>query len=101
MEGLSRLIPSYQWPSIVPRLSSLLVNTSWPLAALILLADWDVVAERAALTGGSSSLDALVVCPGLHRGEKALGLAHGEFPACAAMSSGYVSTASFRALRTL
>ncbi|KAK6432910.1 hypothetical protein LTR95_010913 [Oleoguttula sp. CCFEE 5521] len=60
------------------------------LVGLLALADLDLVAWRTALTGTSSWLDALILCPGLHRQHGAQHLAHGEFPACAAMTTGYV-----------
>nr|OQO23043.1 hypothetical protein B0A51_10078 [Rachicladosporium sp. CCFEE 5018] len=63
---------------------------SLSLVGLLVLADLDYVAWRTALTGTSSWLDSLVLCPGLHRQHDAQHLAHGEFPACAAMTTGYV-----------
>lgn len=48
------------------------------------------MATRTALTGTSSLLDALVLCPGLHKQQSAPQLNCAEFPACAAMTTGYV-----------
>ena len=55
-----------------------------------MLADLRTVALRTALTGTSSLLDTLVICPGLHRQQDAPDLSKGEYPACAAMTTGYV-----------
>lgn len=59
-------------------------------AGLVALADLSTVARRTALTGNSSLLDVLVLCPGLHKQQNAPELNGGEYPACAAMTSGYV-----------
>lgn len=59
-------------------------------AGLVALADITTVARRTALTGTSSLLDALVICPGMHRQQNAPDLSNGEYPACAAMTTGYV-----------
>lgn len=59
-------------------------------AGLVALADLTTVARRTALTGNSSLLDALVLCPGLHKQQDAPNLNGGEYPACAAMTTGYV-----------
>nr|OQO19743.1 hypothetical protein B0A51_12956 [Rachicladosporium sp. CCFEE 5018] len=60
------------------------------LVGLLAVADLDLVAWRTALTATSTWLDALVLCPGLHRQYEAQHLAHGEFPACAAMTTSFV-----------
>lgn len=54
------------------------------------LADLTTVQQRTALTGTSSFLDALVLSPGLHRQHHAPELNGGEYPACAAMTTGYI-----------
>jgi hypothetical protein len=64
--------------------------TPFSLVGLIALADLDVAARRTAFGGTSAWLDALVLCPGLHQQHKAAGFNNGEFPACAAMTTGYV-----------
>lgn len=74
--------------------------SSWPglqipqvtldAAGLVLLADLTTIASRTALTGTSTLLDAFVLCPGLHRQQSAAELSGGEYPACAAMTTGYV-----------
>lgn len=63
---------------------------SLDLAGLLLLADVSAIARRTALKGTSSYLDALVLCPGLHKEQDAANLSGGEYPACAAMTTGYV-----------
>lgn len=59
-------------------------------AGLVALADLTTIAKRTALTGTSSFLDIFVLCPGLHRQQAAPELNLGEYPACAAMTTGYV-----------
>lgn len=65
-------------------------HTPLSLVGLLALADLDIVARRTALTGTTSWSDAVTICPGLHRQHKAEDLSNGEFPACAAMTTGYV-----------
>jgi hypothetical protein len=60
------------------------------LIGLLALADLDIVAQRTAFNGTSQWSDILIICPGLHRQHKATRLSDGEFPACAAMTTGYV-----------
>ena len=59
------------------------------LIGVVVLSDLRTSAERTALRG-ACMLDALVLCPGLHRQKDASALHAGEFPACAAMTTGYV-----------
>ncbi|KAL9096088.1 MAG: hypothetical protein Q9165_001610 [Trypethelium subeluteriae] len=59
-------------------------------AGLVALADLQVIAQRTAYTGTSALLDTFVLCPGLHRQQTAPDLNGGEYPAVAAMTSGYV-----------
>ena len=54
------------------------------------LADLCTIAHRTALTGTSVLLDAVVLCPGLHRQQSSPELNGGEYPAVAAMTTGYV-----------
>ncbi|KAF2806087.1 uncharacterized protein BDZ99DRAFT_510967 [Mytilinidion resinicola] len=63
-----------------------------PLSAtgLIALADLSTLSQRTALTGTSTLLDCLVLAPGIHRQQTASALNGGEYPAVAAMTSGYV-----------
>ncbi|KAK5682358.1 hypothetical protein LTS10_005485 [Elasticomyces elasticus] len=68
----------------------ILERISLDLAGLIFFADIDAVARRTALTGGISFADVLVLCPGLHKQQYAPTLSKGEYPACAAMTTGYV-----------
>lgn len=65
-------------------------HTPLSLVGLLALADLDIVARRTALTGTTSWSEAVTICPGLHRQHKAELSSHGEFPACAAMTTGYV-----------
>lgn len=60
------------------------------LAGLLVLADLQTVAKRTALTGTSAWLDVFVLAPGLHKQTAAPDLCKGEYPACAAMTTGYV-----------
>lgn len=64
--------------------------TPLSLVGLLALADLNIVAQHTALNGTSQWWDVLVLCPGLHRQHKATQLSDGEFPACAAMTTGYV-----------
>jgi len=65
-------------------------QVSLDAAGLVALADLATTAYRTALTGTSAFLDVFVLCPGLHRQQTAPGLNGGEYPAVAAMTSGYV-----------
>lgn len=65
-------------------------QVSLDAAGLVALADLVTTAYRTALTGTSALLDAFVICPGLHRQQTAPQLNGGEYPAAAAMTSGYV-----------
>ena len=59
-------------------------------AGLVALADLKSIALRTALTGTSALLDIFVLCPGIHRQQSAPELNNGEYPACGAMTTGYV-----------
>ncbi|KAK5175334.1 uncharacterized protein LTR77_000472 [Saxophila tyrrhenica] len=59
-------------------------------AGLVYLAILHTVPLRSALTGTSSLLDALIICPGAYREHDAPSLNRGEYPACAAMTTGFV-----------
>ena len=65
-------------------------NLSLHCAGLVALTDVKTVALRSALMGTSSYLDVFVICSGLHREQDAPDLSKGEYPACAAMTTGYV-----------
>lgn len=60
------------------------------LIGLLALADLDVVPRCTALRGTSAWSGILMLCPGLHRQQEAAQLQKGEFPACAAMTTGHV-----------
>ena len=65
-------------------------NISLDAAGLVALADLSTLQARTALTGTSTLLDLLVLCPGIHLQQTAVDLNNGEYPACGAMTSGYV-----------
>jgi hypothetical protein len=65
-------------------------STPLSLVGLLALTDLNIVAQHTALNGTSQRWDVLVLCPGLHQQHKATKLSDGEFPACAAMTTGYV-----------
>lgn len=65
-------------------------NVSLEAAGLLALADLRTIATRTALTGNATLLDALVLCPGIHRQQEATSLNGGEYPATAALTTGYV-----------
>jgi hypothetical protein len=84
---MAREVSSFVGALYSHTLSSL---TPLGLTGLLALADLDIVAQRTALSGTPTWSDALIICPGLHRQQKAGTLSNGEFPACAAMTTGYV-----------
>lgn len=59
-------------------------------AGLVALADLTAVQQRTALTGNSVILDALVICPGMHMQQDSTDLNGGEYPACGALTTGFV-----------
>ncbi|KAJ5461606.1 uncharacterized protein N7458_003158 [Penicillium daleae] len=59
-------------------------------AGIVAIADLETIQQRTALTGTSVLLDTLVICPGIHTQQKAVGLNHGEYPSTAALTSGYI-----------
>lgn len=59
-------------------------------AAIVALAGLTTIAERTALTGSSDFLECLILCPGLHKQQSATNLNKAEFPATAALTTGYV-----------
>ena len=64
-------------------------GVSLDATGLIALADLTTIAKHTVLNG-SSFLDTLVLCPGLHRQQLATELNEGELPPTAALTSGYV-----------
>lgn len=61
------------------------------LAGVITLADISPIPNRTIITGNASYLDALVLCPGIHKQQTSDVLPGGvELPATAAMTTGYV-----------
>lgn len=85
----------------VSAMSYFLPGVTLDAAGLVAIAEITAVAQRTILTGTSIYSDSLILCPGLHRQQSAPELNGGEFPAVAAMTSGYVfrvenpATASF------
>lgn len=71
------------WNNAVP-------SISLDAAGLIALADLDTIARRTALLGTAPLVDAFLLCPGIHRQQKALDLNQAELPPTAAMTTGYV-----------
>lgn len=67
-----------------------LSKISFDAAGLIALADLSTLAKRTALTGTSVYLDALLLCPGIHKQQTASELNKSELPPTAALTSGYV-----------
>ena len=59
-------------------------------AGLVALAELTTIGQRTALTGTGALLDTLVLCPSIQRQQAATELHGGEYPAVAAMTSGYV-----------
>ena len=57
---------------------------------LVALADLATIQQRTVLTGTATLLDALVICPGIHLQQRSTRLNGGEYPACGALTSGYV-----------
>ncbi|KAI5820326.1 hypothetical protein BZA77DRAFT_274802 [Pyronema omphalodes] len=57
---------------------------------LVALADLATIAQRTAIVGSASMLDALVLAPGIHRHQTASEINGGEQPATAALTTGYV-----------
>ncbi|PWY63833.1 hypothetical protein BO83DRAFT_382423 [Aspergillus eucalypticola CBS 122712] len=67
-----------------------LPNFSLDLAGVVAIADLSTVSQRTVITGTAALLDCLILCPGLHLQQHASDLNKGEYPAAAAMTSGYV-----------
>uniref|UniRef100_A0A093UXR2 Uncharacterized protein n=1 Tax=Talaromyces marneffei PM1 TaxID=1077442 RepID=A0A093UXR2_TALMA len=82
-------------------MNNILPDVTLDAAGLVAIAEITAVAQRTILTGTSIYSDSLILCPGLHRQQSAPDLNGGEYPAVAAMTSGYVfrvenpATASF------
>lgn len=72
------------WPG------TLFPYASLDAAGLLAVAELTILAQRTALTGSANLLDALVLCPGLHRRQDACELNGGELPPTAALTTGYV-----------
>lgn len=57
---------------------------------LLALADPPSIARKTILGGSSAFHDAFLIAPGLHKQSDVTSLSKGEYPACAAMTTGYV-----------
>jgi hypothetical protein len=71
-------------------LSYLPPSLNLSLTPLLVLASLPYIPKRTIQTGTSSLLDSLIICPGLHKQSEATSLNEGEYPATAAMTTGYV-----------
>ncbi|KAI9652461.1 MAG: hypothetical protein M1829_001645 [Trizodia sp. TS-e1964] len=78
-----RSFSDIDWTNPIP-------GTSFDAAGLIALADLSTIAHRTALTGTAALMDALVLCPGIHRQQNAPELSKGELPPTAALTTGYI-----------
>ena len=67
-----------------------LPGVSLDMAGLLLLAPLTPILQRTAILGSANFLDALVLCPGIHRQQQASDLNKGEYPATAALTTGYI-----------
>ncbi|KAL3253325.1 hypothetical protein ABHI18_009580 [Aspergillus niger] len=75
---------------LAPMLHPKLPDFSLDLAGVVAIADLSTVSQRTVITGTAALLDCLILCPGLHLQQHASNLNKGEYPAAAAMTSGYV-----------
>ncbi|KXS95054.1 hypothetical protein AC578_3884 [Pseudocercospora eumusae] len=89
-DKLRMYLPTERSSTNMSQATTILQTISLDAAGLVALADLNTIAKRTALTGTSKFLDALVLAPGLHRQQNSPELNKGEFPACAALTSGYV-----------
>ena len=69
---------------------SFLPNVCLDLVGLVALVDLSAVLERTALTGRAIWSDVFILCPGMHRQQLATDLNKSEYPATAALTTGYV-----------
>ncbi|KAL2828451.1 hypothetical protein BDW59DRAFT_170946 [Aspergillus cavernicola] len=71
-------------------MANFLPDVSLDAAGLVTIAEISAIARRTTLMGTSIVSDIFVLCPGLHRQQSAPELSRGEFPAVAAMTTGYI-----------
>lgn len=71
-------------------LRPVMLDVGLDAAGIVALADITTIQERTALTGNAVFLDALILCPGIHMQQRSPELNLGEYPACAALTTGYV-----------
>ncbi|CBF82004.1 uncharacterized protein ANIA_05381 [Aspergillus nidulans FGSC A4] len=84
--GASAIISRRQQTSMADFLPGVCLDA----AGLVTIAEITAVARRTALTGTSVLSDMFILCPGLHRQQSAPELSKGEYPAVAAMTTGYI-----------
>lgn len=78
-----------QW-NVPPELHRLFTpGINLAFAGILVLVDLPIVPERT-IYRGASWIDTFVLCPGMHLQQSASELNHGEYPATAAMTTGYV-----------
>ncbi|PKS08435.1 hypothetical protein jhhlp_005146 [Lomentospora prolificans] len=65
-------------------------SISLDAAGLVALADLTTIQQRTTLTGTAVLFDVLILCPGIHLQQESVSLNGGEYPACAALTTGYV-----------
>ncbi len=70
--------------------SSLRIPINFEPATFIAVADLSIVAERTALVGGASFLEAFVMVPGMHRQQSADAMNNGESPQAASLINEYI-----------
>jgi hypothetical protein len=76
---------------------SFLRNVYLDLVGIMALADIPIVLERTVLAGKAHWSDIFILCPGIHQQQLATELNHGEYPATAALTPGYVFRAENQA----
>lgn len=80
----------FMWIPWIQALSRCLPRELLYGTGLIALAEIPALASKTALWGSPSLYDAFSIAPGLHKQREASRLSNGEYPACAAMTTGYV-----------
>ncbi|MCJ1475954.1 hypothetical protein MMC13_004618 [Lambiella insularis] len=76
---MSRVLPLSTWAGI-----------SLDAGGFVAIAELETIEERTALTGTAAYLDVFVLCPGLHRQQRAPDINCSELPPCAALTTGYM-----------
>ena len=81
------MVDIWDVPPQLHRLFTPSINLAF--AGILALVDLPIVPERS-IYRGASWVDTFVLCPGMHLQQSASELNHGEYPATAAMTTGYV-----------